>query len=250
VRDAPSDYAQLPVHGRITCRRCFPKEGDIQLVGKWQVVNDPGAWGSATPKILILGFSKGFTQAAAYRTGRFEDIPFKDMRTRLTEELRLLGVLGPTEIVDDKMVADERDLAFGSLVRCSLSRLNGKGRLECTGQVMPKSFKEEVAPFLRRCAEVFLSRLPETLRLILMLGTTESYIHGCRNLVRSLYGSQFSDINAVSYRTGDVAWTHVSHPSGLNGHHSAWMAGDLATTAGRKRHLAMDAVRLSKIRHN
>lgn len=240
-------HARLPDHGHIACRRCFSSEEATQLIGKWQMVNDPGAWGSATPKILILGFSKGFTQANAYRSSRFEDIPFKDMRTRLTEELRLLGVLRPAEIVDTKMVADERNLAFGSLVRCSLARLNNKGRLECTGQVMPKSFKEEVAPHLRRCAETFLSQLPETLRLILMLGTTDGYIDGCRNLVRSLYGSRFSIINAVSYRTDHVVWTHISHPSSLNGHHPAWMAGDLATTAGRKRNLAVDAIQLSGI---
>src|SRR5690606_20450977 len=103
-------------HGRIMCRRCFTNDGDAQTIGKWQMINDPGAWGAAKPKVLILGFSKGSTQATAYRTGRFEDIPFKDMRKRLTEELRLLGIIGATENVDERMVASERDLAFGSLV--------------------------------------------------------------------------------------------------------------------------------------
>jgi hypothetical protein len=145
------------------------------------------------------------------------------------------------------MIADERDFAFGSLVRCSLARMNDKGRLECTGQVMPKAFKEEIASHLRRCAEAFLARPPETLRLVLMLGTTDSYVEGCRRVIASLYGPRFSNINEISYRTGDIIWTHISHPSGLNGHHPAWMAGDSATTAGRKRHLAMKAVRLSGV---
>ncbi|MGZ5121053.1 MAG: hypothetical protein ACXWCK_33715 [Burkholderiales bacterium] len=105
----------LPPHGRISCRRCFSGAESTQTIGKWQMVNDPAAWGSATPRILILGFSKGFTQANAFRSGRFEDIPFKDMRTRLTEELRLLGVIGSSEAVDQKMVASETEIGFGSL---------------------------------------------------------------------------------------------------------------------------------------
>lgn len=238
--------SRFPSHGRIACRRCFDGQGDTQTIGRWQMVNDPGAWGSSTPKVLVLGFSKGFTQASAYRSGRFEDIPFKDMRARLSEELRLLGVLGATETVDGRMLASEHEIAFGSLVRCSVSRMNDNGRLECTGQVMPKAFSEEISSHLQRCAETFLTRLPETLRLVLLLGTTDSYIKGCRGVIRSLYGSRFSDINAVSYRTDHVVWTHISHPSGLNGHHPAWMAGDASSKPGRKRNLAIDAIHLSR----
>jgi hypothetical protein len=62
-----------------------------------------------------------------------------------------------------------------------------------------------------------------------MLGTTDSYSNGCRNVVRSLYGASFSNIDEVSYRTGDVVWVHASHPSPLNGHHGPWVAGDPST---------------------
>jgi hypothetical protein len=235
----------LPPHGRIACRRCFSGAESTQTIGTWQMVNDPAAWGSATPRILILGFSKGFTQANAFRSGRFEDIPFKDMRTRLTEELRLLGVIGRSEAVDQKMVVSETEIGFGSLVRCSLSRINKKGVLACTGEVMPKAFTEEISKNLRICAETFLADLPSSVRLVLLLGTTDSYIKGCRGVVRSLYGSHFSDINEVSYRTGDVVWVHVSHPSGLNGHHTVWMTGNPSTKPGRKRELAIQAIHLS-----
>jgi hypothetical protein len=217
------------------------------MIGKWQMVNDPTAWGSMTPEILILGFSKGFTQANAFQSGRLEDIPFKNMRTRLTEELQLLGLIGPTEIVDQKINATETRFAFGSLVRCSLSRLNAKGKLGCTGEVMPKAFAEEISSKVRKCAETFLSDLPASVRLVLMLGTTDSYIEGCRGIIRSLYGAQFSDINAVSYRTKDIVWIHVSHPSGLNGNHPAWMAGDPTTKPGHKQNLALTAMRLNRI---
>jgi hypothetical protein len=193
--------------------------------------------------VLVLGFSKGFTQADASRAGCFEDIPFKGMRPRLTEVLLTLGALGPGERVDEKMVASERDIAFGSLVRCSLSRRNSKTeRLECTGPIMPKSFVEEVAPVVRRCVETYLSDLPPSIRLVVMLGTGDPYIAGCRKLIRSIYRERFSDINDVAYRTGDVTWVHVSHPSGLNGHHPAWMASDPNSLQGRKRLLALAAI--------
>jgi hypothetical protein len=244
---APIAPNTLPSHGHITCRRCFTTDGNTQMIGKWQMVNDPTAWGSTTPEILVLGFSKGFTQANAFRSGRLEDIPFKNMRTRLTEELRLLGVIGATETVDQKIAAAETKFAFGSLVRCSLSRFNAKDKLGCTGEVMPKAFTEEISSKVRKCAETFLSNLPASVRLVLMLGTTDSYIDGCRSIIRSLHGAHFSDINAVGYRTGDVVWIHISHPSGLNGHHPAWMTGDAATKPGRKRHLALDAIQLSSV---
>ena len=244
---APIAPTTLPSHGCITCRRCFTANHHTQMIGKWQMVNDPAAWGSATPEILIFGFSKGFTQADAFRSGRFEDIPFKNMRTRLTEELRLLGAMGATETVDAKMVDTEIKFAFGSFVRCSLSRFNAKGKLGCTGEVMPKAFTEEISSKVRACAETFLTNLPRSVRLVLMLGTTDSYIDGCRSVIRSLHSAEFADINPVSYRTGDVVWIHVSHPSGLNGHHAAWMAGDPGTKPGHKQNLALAAIRLSRI---
>jgi hypothetical protein len=216
------------------------------MIGKWQMVNDPAAWGSPTPEILILGFSKGFTQANAFRSDRLDDIPFKNMRIRLTDEMRLLGVLDAAETVDQKITATETKFAFGSLVRCSLSRLNAKGKLVCTGEVMPKAFTEEVSSKLRNCAETFLTELPASVRLVLMLGITDSYINGCRGVIRSLHSAEFSDINAVSYRTRNVVWIHVSHPSGLNGHHQVWMAGNPKTKPGHKQNLALDAIRLSR----
>lgn len=244
----PTSPHELPHHGRISCRRCFADSEPAKMLGEWQVVNDPGAWGSATPSILVLGFSKGFTQANAYRAGLFEDIPFKDMRSRLTEMLRGLGLLATTEIVDQKMVAEERHFAFGSLVRCSLSRRNAKtGHLECTGQVMSKAFIEPISEVVRRCADTFLVHLPDSVRLVLMLGTTDAYVASCRCLMKALHPTTFCNINEVSYRAGKAVWAHVSHPSGLNGHHPVWMAGDPSTKPGRKRQLAMLAIEVCGI---
>jgi hypothetical protein len=247
--DNPSTipHAHFPAHGPIACRRCFTDVAPQKDLGPWRVINDPGAWGSAEPEILVLGFSKGFTQAALARSGRFEDIPFAKMRPRLTEVLRAVGVLGSAEAVDARMVASERRLAFGSLVRCSLSRINEKtGKHECTGPIMTRAFTEaEAAPIVRRCAETHLQHLPPSVGLVLMLGTGDAYISRCRDVIRRLHGSRFAPINAVAYRTGSTVWAHVSHPSGLNGYHPAWMRGDPTEKQGLKRQLAMQAVAAS-----
>ena len=236
--------ASLPAHGPIACRRCFDADGEAVDRGDWRIVNDPGAWGSATPQVLVLGFSKGFTQAGAARSGRFEEVPFKGMRLRLTEVLRTLGLIGPADTVDRRMAPGEERLAFGSLVRCSLSRYEARTRRhECTGPIMAKAFREaEASPIVRRCAETYLAGLPSSVRLVLMLGTGDAYVEGCRRLVRSIRGKAFRDINGIAYRSGDVTWVHASHHSGLNGHHPAWMAADPMTKQGRKRLMAASVV--------
>lgn len=238
-------HALFPAHGPIACRRCFSNADPVMDLGPWRAVNDPGAWGSASPEVLVLGFSKGFTQALAARSGPFETIPFKRMRPRLSEVLQVLGVLKSGEQVDTRMVATERTIAFGSLVRCSLSRFDEKaGKHACTGPIMTKAFTETAAaPIVKRCAETHLKHLPPSVKLVVMLGTGDGYIKGCRQTIQALYGSVFTSLNEVAYRTGPVTWVHVSHPSGLNGYHGEWMAGDPATKQGKKRCLAMDAVR-------
>lgn len=228
--------ATLPPHGPMSCRRCFPGSINTPLIrGRWQAINDPGAWGSQTPRVLVLGFSKGFTQANAYANGNFEDIPFKGMRRRLTEMLQSLGVLPETDEVGGKFAPGEKDFAFGSLVRCSLARRDNSGKLGCTGPIMPKAFVEEVASVTRTCAETYLTKIPDRTKLVLMLGTADSYVGSCMALIRSLHPSTFGRLNSMSYRASGSVFVHVSHPSGSNGHHSAWMSGGAGTKSGAKR---------------
>lgn len=141
----------FPEHGRISCRACFAiEEGEIMSPApKWKIVNDPCAWGSATPTYLVLGFSKGFTQAGAFKTKPFDQVAFAGMRPRLTSALRAVGVISEEEDVD-AMIADAASrVAFGSLVRCSVSRVDEKSsRLKghevytCAGPLITKAFAE------------------------------------------------------------------------------------------------------------
>ena len=104
---------------------------------------------------------------------------------------------------------------------------------------------EEISVNVEACARTYLADLPSSVKLVLLLGTTDAYIKGCRGVIEALYGDRFSPINDVSYRTDNVTWVHVSHASGMNGHHNTWMAGDRSTKPGQKRNLAMDAIRSS-----
>ena len=72
---SPPRIAALPEHGKIQCRRCFPDKAIAHTDGLWRITNDPGAWGSRNPRYLVLGFSKGFTQADAYANGPFDAVP-------------------------------------------------------------------------------------------------------------------------------------------------------------------------------
>jgi hypothetical protein len=239
----------LPEHGPIQCRKCFTDDAEVTTVGQWKAVNDPGAWGAAQPTILVLGFSKGFTQADAYKTGTFEEVPFKKMRPRLTAALRRVGLLHDTEIVETKFASAEQEFGFGSLVRCSLSRWNKKNRRwECTGQVMPLAFKEPVKAMVHQCASTFLSELPPSVRLVVMLGTGDPYITGCKALIRSMYRGQVTEINSVAYETPSVLWVHLTHPSRGNGYFSAWLSGATTDPSGKKLHDALSA--LSRFRES
>ena len=55
------------------------------------------------PEYLVLGFSKGATQAGFYDHGTFENVAFAGMRPRLTLALQAVGVLTETESVDEKI---------------------------------------------------------------------------------------------------------------------------------------------------
>lgn len=136
------------LHGKLSCRVCFSQTeaGELRL-GKWRIQNDPCYWGRGEPEIFVLGFSKGFTQAKAVRESTFEDIPFKGMRDRLTDALRASGIIKATEHVNYLVSNPDSPVAFVSLIRCSVARVNEKASikagsevLECRGPLIKKSF--------------------------------------------------------------------------------------------------------------
>lgn len=220
----------LPTHGKIDCRKCFEIEGKVVSPHPyWQMVNDPGAWGSNTPEYLVLGFSKGATQAGIYDGGKFEDVAFGGMRPRLTQALQKLGALSSSQTVDEKINNPNSNIAFGSLIRCSVSRLdkqasekNGRDTYGCTGPLIGKSFKE-IPQVINQCAQTFLTDIPSTVKAIFLLGNTDSYVKNCQLLVKNLYPEDFHQINPMAAKANNRLWIHLAHPSGLNGHFKTWL---------------------------
>ncbi len=210
------------------------------------LVNDPGAWGSAKPTYLVLGFSKGFTQADACQNKSFDQIAFAGMRPRLTAALLSVGVLKEGEDVNAMIADPDSSIAFGSLVRCSVSRIDesasrakGHDVYSCTGNIITKSFRE-IPGILENCSRRFLVNLPTSVRAVLLLGNTDSYIKNCQSLLENLFPDSFSKVNPVAADADSRRWVHLAHPSGLNGHFNTWLTSNQGS--GLKRLLAQEAL--------
>jgi len=228
----------LPKHGKINCQECFEKNELIcQPHFKWRLRNDPGAWGSSEPETLVLGFSKGSTQADIYSTGKFEDVAFGGQaRNRLDRILKSVNLLPNNSHVSDLIESPSKKLmAFGSLVRCSLSRQDdSSGNWLTSGNLILKSFNE-VPDILSRCSKKYVANLPEKTKTIVLLGVTEAYIKQCHQLLKTLY-PDLQWVNQVAYRSEDRLFVHLTHPSPGNGTYQAWIDG------APKQQLAIEAL--------
>jgi len=219
-------------HGRLACRECFNVAGvDEKRIGLWRIQNDPCYWGGSDPEVLVLGFSKGFTQARAVRESTFENIPFKGMRDRLTDALRAVGLLSSNEHVNQLVSNPQSRVAFASLIRCSVARVNekasfraGKEVLECSGPLIKRSFKE-IPEVISNCSRQFLADLPKSVRTVALLGVDGQYVKQCQLLIKELFPSPSRQINEMSLIADDRLWIWISHPSGSNGHFSDWLNG-------------------------
>lgn len=251
-----SSQPTLPKHGRVECSRCFNSPSiHFQEFGKWKMRKDPGAWGGSSPKYLVLGFSKGATQADIYEKGAFDDVAFGGDKTRenLTNILRVVGLLHSDEAVTQRIHADEQDFHFASMVRCSLSRLDERETVKrghpvyaTSGPLITKSFKE-IPEIVNRCTGTYLADLPKSVKVILVLGVTDAYIRNFRERMKSLHSRGFRVINEVAYRNDDLLWVHLTHPSRGNGTLNAWLEKSAHNTSGRKCLLAIEAMQTASI---
>ena len=243
----------LPPHGKIDCHDCF--SGDqlqTKPHPKWLMRNDPAAWGSEKPKILILGFSKGATQTDIYKNGSFDDIAFGGTQTRrnLTKILQRVQLLPLSETVDEKIKETEKKFAFGSLIRCSCSRLDKNNTPKTSGPLIIKSFSE-IPGVIAQCTHNFLSSIPASVKILCFLGVADSYIKSCRKIIKEIYPHNFSIINDVCYKTDNLLCIHLTHPSKGNGTIGAWLAADVnnpltpkrQVTSAKKRELAIEGLR-------
>ena len=242
----------LPEHGKIKCSKCFDHE---TIWGKsifekegWRLENNPGSWGSSNPLILILGFSKGTNQTNKLFLTPFNDIPFKGMRSFLSQLLRRLGLLSDYETVDNKISSQEKDFAFSSLIKCSISKFdNCKEKFIKSGDIINSSAKDKNAQrIISNCMNTFLKDLPERLKIIIMLSNDDKYMDACFESFSKIY-TGLKRINQVSYTNGKITWIHTIHPSGASGKHRIdWLNASSGKQA-MKRDLALETIKKSGI---
>ena len=222
VSKSPSS---LPCAGRIACSRCH-QGGEVlfdqtrRTEGDWRITANPLAWGNPQAEIVVLGFSKGPTQAGALAGSYHDAIAYKGSRHNVGKILAFLGLIpdgGTTFLREsvDQLIADKNGrFHFGSLIRCTVERLE-KGEWKGSGGGMLDRFV--ATPFGRdvasNCASRFLDELPQQTRLILMfgMGAGGSYILAARNLLQSRLRGAWRPINEVAYSNGQVTVVHVEH---------------------------------------
>ncbi len=156
-------------HGSISCRECFTNAESVLTFGQWKLHNNPGYYGSSSPEVLVLGFSKGANQNKAARNGDFDKIAFANARHRLQIILETLEIMPKNRGVDALMTAAEDKFGVASLVRCSLGKMQN-GVCKTSGDVIPSSFtNKDTLRIIEHCSKKYLGELPESTNLVILL---------------------------------------------------------------------------------
>lgn len=219
--------ANLPAHGRVPCTRCLldrEVEFDVskRTEGSWRITSNPLAWGNQKAEVVVLGFSKGPTQAGALTTIHHDLIAFKGSRHNVGKILIHVGLLKRnttktiSEVIDDIVSDTTGRFHFGSLIRCTVERYDkvangwkgsGGGMLD---KFIATPFGTEVAS---NCCGQFLGELPKETKLIIMfgLGSKLNYVVSAKRLFEKARGTRFAQINSVAYTDGKITVVHVEH---------------------------------------
>lgn len=226
----------LPQHGYIGCRACFSgNDSSFEFSNddrtKWRLEQPNAAWGSQTPQILVLGFSRGANQSKPGTP--FDDIAFKGMRKQLGDMLRSLKLLGD-ERIDAHINTAERKYAFGSLIRCSVAQWD-ESKLAYSksgGAILQKFAKgSSTKRIAHTCAGKYLTSLPFETKLVVMLGNEERYVQFCFDLIREARG-QAAWIEPlekgnplVAYDSLGIRFVHIMHAKAQGSLIPDWVAG-------------------------
>lgn len=218
----------LPSHGRVSCSLCFNISAQQQFdvtkrtEGDWRITANPLAWGSTTPEIVVLGFSKGPTQAGALASFPHDDIAYKGSRLNVGKILSHTGLIpslppdNAKSYIDGLIAEKSGRFHFASLVRCTVERLDLKsGDWKGSGGGMLDKFI--ATPFgtaiTTNCVKRFLKDLPSETRLIVMfgLGSKLNYVDSAYKLFCHARPGNWRKINEVSYSDGTITVVHVEH---------------------------------------
>ncbi len=221
--------SSFPKHGFIGCRSCYPAQGHCYEFrnddgSRWRIEEPNAAWGSSNPQVLVLGFSRGGNQS---KPGiPFDEIAFKGMRTQLQKILSALRLLDG-DALDERIRASEKNFAFGSLIRCSVSQWeDSTASYSKSGNSILQKFAKGDATKLvaEQCAKNYLANLPEATRLVVLLGNEEKYINFCRELIGKVRG-EANWVTPMAYDSKGVRFVHVIHAKAQGRLIPDWLAG-------------------------
>lgn len=226
----------LPSHGRITCDRCFDSGaiwGRSQVSdGAWRITNNPLAWGNPRAEIIVLGFSKGPTQAGALEQQPHDEIAFRKGRANLAKILHHVGLLeAPIAKLVDRAIADTRGrFHFGSLIRCTVERYDERqGMWMGTGGGMLDGFAGSNfgRSVVSQCSTSYLRSLPSETKLVLMLGmgAKQAYVQACRRAFEEARPGVWRTVNDVAYRDDQLVVVHTEHFAAQGALIPNWLSG-------------------------
>jgi len=219
--------SSLPTHGRVQCTLCYKEsipsfDRSFTAQGDWRIRFNPLSWGSTNPEVIVLGFSKGPTQAGALATMNHNEIAYKGARLavgKILAHVGLIPVATPHQLKKhiDQIISDSNGrFHFGSLVRCTAERYDktsaswkGSG-----GGMLDKFVATQFGAYVTtNCASRFLRDLPARSKLIVMfgLGTKLNYVRESFNLFKRIRPGNWTKINDVAYSDSIVTVVHVEH---------------------------------------
>ena len=254
--------SSLPPHGRVKCTLCHgehPTNFDTtkREEAGWRITANPLAWGNPEAEVVVLGFSKGPTQAGALSASPHDQVAFKGSRLNVGKILAHIGLIPKLEpdslkIAVDRLIADPAGrFHFGSLIRCTVERYDQKSKPPAWkgsgGGMLDKfvatPFGQSIA---RCCSETFLSDLPLSTKLVVMfgLGTNGNYVRAARSLIEKARPGQWRTLNEVAYTDGRVTFVHVEHFASQGALVPNWL-GENKHDRARLGLLARDTVRIA-----
>jgi hypothetical protein len=217
----------------------------------WRITANPLAWGNSQPEILVLGFSKGPSQAGVLETVIHNDVPYRKGRKQIGKILAHVGLL-PTADPDELKMMVDRAIAdtcgrfgWGSLVRCTVERFDAKeqewvGSGGMIDEFMATEFGKRIST---TCATRFLADLTPATKLILMfgLGARGSYVSTARKAIESARPGSWQSVNEIAYTDGAITVVHVEHFASQGPNIPNWL-GQKAHSRSRLGLLAREAV--------
>ncbi|MBN8982052.1 MAG: hypothetical protein J0I29_12370 [Rhizobiales bacterium] len=217
----------------------------------WRITANPLAWGNIEPEILVMWFSKGPSQAGALSTVPHDDIPYRKGRKQVGKILAHVGLLPQVEpdelkLLVDHLIADRHGrFGWGSLIRCTVERLDSKsakwlGSGGMIDEFMATTFGQRIS---QNCAGRFLRNLPSRTKLVIMfgLGARGSYVAAARKAIEAARPGKWSTVNDVAYSDGKITVVHVEHFASQGANIPNWL-GQRSHPRARLGTLAREAV--------